>query len=385
MANIILSANYSAWVDTGIDVSTGETLDITSTGTWNLANGDSSYTCNANGLSWFTTRPGGFLVGTVLGKIGTSGESFLIGTHYTGRSSSPGRLYIVVNDTNHANNSGSMSVSVGVKGRNTLDDDVFEGSESSATVSNTFLTSAVTIDLNLTEEQNTRGGGLDTFINIDHLIGSDYADILIGNDNNNTLEGSGGDDILRGNAGNDTLRGGSENDTLYGNSGTDILYGGTENDTLYGGSEVDQLYGESEQDNLYGEAGNDTLNGGTGADMLNGGTGQDTMTGGSGADRFKYTKSNEGNDTITDFGVNDKLVFVSVNFGRLATGTLPSTAFRANSTGTANSNSQRFIFNTTSGVLKYDADGNGSAIGVPIATLTGVTRMSANQILITSS
>ncbi|MBF0628589.1 MAG: hypothetical protein HQL91_10275 [Magnetococcales bacterium] len=267
-----------------------------------------------------------------------------------------------------------MSVAIAVNGRqnitnglqNTPDDDIFDGTEG-ATVSNASLTAAVTINLNLTDEQDTRGGGNDLFSGIDHLIGTDYNDTLTGNDNDNTLTGGEGNDILRGGLGNDTLQGESEDDTIFGESENDTLSGGSGYDTLNGGSGVD------------------TLDGGSEADVLIGGIGRDNLTGGSGADQFKFIKPNEGGDTITDFRSSDKLVFVSANFGRLAVGALSSTLFRANTQGATTSTSQRFVFNTRTSELRYDADGTGSVPAVTIATLTGVTRLSANQIQIVAS
>jgi serralysin len=120
---------------------------------------------------------------------------------------------------------------------------------------------AVTVDL------RDRGFGGDaegdTYLNIENVSGSSYADVLLGNATNNTLNGMNGSDYLFGDFGNDILNGGS---------GRDILEGG---------------------------AGNDTLDGGMG---------YDTLIGGSGADKFVFRPSG-GGDTIVDFEVGiDKIV-----------------------------------------------------------------------------
>lgn len=252
---------------------------------------------------------------------------------------------------------------------NTLADETFDGAGGRKSVSNALLTSPVDIDLNLTESQETIGGGLDTFTGIDDLIGTDFNDILIGNGQDNTLEGGAGGDLLRGNPGNDTLMGGDGDDTLSGGSGDD------------------QIRGDSGKDQLFGGTGNDTLIGGSWADTLSGGAGQDTLTGGTGADQFKFTRRGEGADTITDFSASqgDKLVFVSANFGRLASGPLSSTRFRTSSTGNASTSSQRFLFNSTTGVLKYDPDGTGSSAALTVATLSNTRSLSYNQFLIASN
>lgn len=195
---------------------------------------------------------------------------------------------------------------------------------------------------------------------IENAEGGSGADKLIGNTLNNALIGNDGNDELHGDAGNDALSGGNGTDTLSGDAGSDILRGGDGNDTLYGNDDADQLTGGSKADQL---------------------------TGGMGADQFRYTKPSEGGDTITDFNgtQGDVLVFVSTNFGRLNAGTLSSTRFRASSTGRATTRSQRFLFNTTTGQLRYDADGTGSVAAVSLATLSGVSTLSAGQIMMAAS
>ena len=56
-----------------------------------------------------------------------------------------------------------------------------------------------------------------------------------------------------------------------------------------------------------GNAGHDTISTGSGADTLIGGTGDDRLTGGAGGDIFQYDSSNNGIDTITDFGTGDAI------------------------------------------------------------------------------
>ncbi|MBF0628845.1 MAG: discoidin domain-containing protein [Magnetococcales bacterium] len=269
---------------------------------------------------------------------------------------------------------------------NTDQNEVFDGSVGSSTVTSAALTSGVTIDLTLFGRQETGGGGSDEFKGVTHLTGSDHDDTLTGDAQANTLEGGAGADTVHGGIGDDSLNGGTGNDHLYGDADNDSVYGGYGNDYLSGGVGEDLLLGEAGADTLYGGSGNDTLDGGSYADLLQGGTGQDTLTGSTGVDTFKFLRPSEGGDTITDFTATDKLAFVSANFGKLAVGTLSSIRLRVGTTGLATTSSQRFLFNTTTGVLKYDADGNGkTASGVTIATLSNVTRLSASQIMIASS
>lgn len=218
------------------------------------------------------------------------------------------------------------------------------------------------------------------------LTGTDGHDLLSGTNLSESIYGLAGDDVIQGLDGGDMLYGGSGNDILRGGYGNDTLSGSLGADDLSGDSGADTLLGHSGNDLLSGGAGSDTLDGGSGADQLIGGTGTDTLTGGSEADRFKFMTLTELGDTITDFSVSqgDRLVFVSANFRNIATGTLGSTRFRASGSGSATSSSQRFLFNTGTGVLKFDPDGNGTSAAVTVATLN-VRSLSAGQILIVSN
>ncbi|MBF0627689.1 MAG: calcium-binding protein [Magnetococcales bacterium] len=236
----------------------------------------------------------------------------------------------------------------------------------------------------------------------DRLLGGAGDDWLYGGAGNDQLEGGAGADHLFGGGGNDTYVVGSAGDVVSEetSSGTDLvrsavtwtLGANLENLTLTGTGAVDgvgnalvnTLRGNGGANLLRGLAGNDLLYGGAGADRLIGGIGSDRLSGEGGADQFRFEKPSEGGDTITDFSAlqGDKLVFVSANFGKLAAGTLGATRFRASGSGSASTSAQRFLFNTTTHVLRYDPDGNGSAAAVTLATLSGVATLSNSQIVI---
>ncbi|QEX18958.1 hypothetical protein FRZ44_42700 [Hypericibacter terrae] len=65
-------------------------------------------------------------------------------------------------------------------------------------------------------------GGIDSYVSIEGLRGSEQADNLTGNTVNNRLEGRGGDDTLGGGGGGDTLVGGAGNDLSDGGAGADV-------------------------------------------------------------------------------------------------------------------------------------------------------------------
>jgi Ca2+-binding RTX toxin-like protein len=154
--------------------------------------------------------------------------------------------------------------------------------------------------------------------------------------------------------------------TILGTAGADSITAGLGNDSISGG------------------AGNDTLSGGAGDDTLVGGTGNDVLTGGAGADRFVFDSplgiSNV--DTIKDFLIGtDKIVLSAMTFSEFAgssTGlaiTAGNLVVGTGATAIAKDKDDYLIYDTTSDLLCYDADGNGS--GAPVAfvkvELTGTT------------
>lgn len=95
----------------------------------------------------------------------------------------------------------------------------------------------------------------------------------------------------------------TDNMTRAGTAKADRLVTFNGNDILNGRGANDYLEANGGRDVLLGGGGDDILLGGASADHLIGGFGQDVLTGGAGRDRFIYTNSNSGRDTISDFTV----------------------------------------------------------------------------------
>jgi Ca2+-binding RTX toxin-like protein len=117
---------------------------------------------------------------------------------------------------------------IGSAGRDRLD-----GGDGSDTVS--YAASAAVI-VDLSSGRSGQGGYAsgDTYISIENVLGSAYADTLLGNASDNVLSGGAGNDYIDGYASYDTLDGGDGNDTLIGGHGNDRLTGGAGNDVLWG-------------------------------------------------------------------------------------------------------------------------------------------------------
>lgn len=130
-----------------------------------------------------------------------------------------------------------------------------------------------------------------------------------------------------------------------------------------------------------GSAGSDTLSGGRGGDLLDGGLAADTLTGGAGDDAFRFsTALGNGNvDRITDFRLADdtilldNLIFAEVG----ADGPLALGAFHRSAAGVAQDADDRIIYDTDSGALSYDADGDGQVAAIQYARLNANLNLSA--------
>lgn len=147
----------------------------------------------------------------------------------------------------------------------------------------------------------------DILVDIERLIGSNFADVLIGRGTGTVLIGGAGPDELRDQtgAGDIQIFGGSGQDTLLGRDGQDTLFGGDNNDVIRGEADGDLIMGEHGNDTLRGGTGDDAMHGGLGNDIANGDQGNDTIAGGDGRDRLF---GNDNDDLISGDSGLDFLV-----------------------------------------------------------------------------
>ena len=245
--------------------------------------------------------------------------------------------------------------------------------------------------------------GNESYRNVEGVIGTGSGDSITGSSANDILRGGGGNDTLDGVGGVDlidftdgaagivfTLTQSASN-TVF-NTGTallgtdtyrnmegvigtgfnDTLNGSSLNDILRGGAGDDTINGNDGADTLRGDAGNDIINGGIGNDTIIGGTGADTLTGGAGADMFVFTAPLNNVDSITDFDGNvDQIHLDDAAFSAFGP-TIDAGEFVANSGGVAGDANDFLLYDTDTGDLYYDADGNGVGARVLIANITVV-------------
>ena len=167
----------------------------------------------------------------------------------------------------------------------------------------------------------------------------------------------------------------SDGSLVFGGAGNDLLVVQSGNCSLYGGDGDDRLASWAGASLLDGGAGDDTLIVGTGDATLKGGAGADIMTGGGGAQTFLYDALDGSIDQINWFTRGeDHLAFTAASLGVAA-----GTPFQANmfALDAAVGAQAQFVFDTASSTLYFDSDGNGSAPGVTVAQMVGLTTMSA--------
>ena len=76
---------------------------------------------------------------------------------------------------------------------------------------------------------------------------------------------------------------------------------------------VRNIVGDGSSEVLSGDGLRDFIDGLGGNDIITGGGGSDVLTGGGGDDRFRDTLANTNGDTITDFGLGDRIQITDVN------------------------------------------------------------------------
>jgi serralysin len=186
---------------------------------------------------------------------------------------------------------------------------------SSAAISKTSLVGSTT------DDHLTGGDGNDKLYGNagnDSLYGLGGNDVLLGGAGNDYLDGGAGNDTASYSAAivglvADLLNSASNTGEAYGDTYVSIesLTGSAYADTLRGDAAANVLNGGAGADHLYGRGGNDTLFGVAGNDVLIGGAGDDTFL-------FQPVAGGFGKDTITDFwpgaGSNDQLAFSSALF-----------------------------------------------------------------------
>src|SRR3954463_10971816 len=258
-----------------------------------------------------------------------------------------------------------------------------------------------------------------TFANGSALLFGDNSPGTANDNLANTLNGTAGNDLLQGLGGADTLNGGLGNDTyivgagdvITDTGGTDTIFtdvsfnvvanienltmtgtaninadGNTLANLITGNSGNNVVWANNGDDTLIGGAGSDDLHGEAGNDWIEGGLGNDTLGGGGDKDHLAFREYGAANaDSIISFATNwddiqlDAAGFASIGAtGRFAAGDVRF--YSAAGANAAHDADDRIVYNTSTGQVWYDADGNGSGAAQLIATLGAGTPFIATDI-----
>ncbi|WP_394893068.1 hypothetical protein ACG873_16355 [Mesorhizobium sp. AaZ16] len=221
------------------------------------------------------------------------------------------------------------------------------------------------------------------------LLGTDSIN-AIGNNLNNTITGNAGNNAIDGRGGIDVMQGGLGNDTYYVDNvldktieanvaGTDTVYTTVSKAFVDQFVEVIRLSG-SGNINTTGNSLANTIVGNGANNGMNGREGADTLTGGYGNDSFVFNTALGATniDTITDFKpvddtiqLDDFIFTQASGSGGGGLGTLLAGQFRINNTGAAQDADDRIIYDSESGRLWYDSNGNAAGGNYLFAELYG--------------
>ena len=153
----------------------------------------------------------------------------------------------------------------------------------------------------------------------DQLTGDAQDNAFIAGAGNDTINGGAGRDMLSFQVATGGVTASLATGTSSGADGNDSFIN-IEN--LRGSEFADMLSGDAGNNRIQGRDGGDAIDGGAGDDSLHGGYGNDTLTGGAGNDTFQYSGGGEGVDRITDFVAGDVIaIAVALTAGMPVSGT----------------------------------------------------------------
>lgn len=168
--------------------------------------------------------------------------------------------------------------------------------------------------------------------------------------------------------------------TLTNTGGASIINkGAIQGSVTFGdGNNIFRGHGGTVDGPVIGGAGSDTLNAGADGETLDGGAGRNVLTGGAGADTFQFSAIGAStSDRINgfNFAAGDGLALDHTVFTTLVVDVTPVFAIGT----TASSANDHLFYNTSSGNLYYDSNGNGAGHTVFLAHLAPGLHLTAGD------
>jgi Ca2+-binding RTX toxin-like protein len=209
----------------------------------------------------------------------------------------------------------------------------------------------------------------DSIKSIENIIGGSDEDKLTGDGKANRFKGMGDQDRIDGGGGSDTADYSDkfERIAVTLNGATSVLVEGDGDrlsniENVVGGSGNDVLSGDGSANRFEGADGDDILNGAAGNDVLVGGDGNDSLDGGDGKDKFVFNvalSATTNVDRIEIFVHDIDLLQLDDAVFKGIGQKLDPGEFRAGAGAVkANDANDRIIYDTNTGELRFDADGN---------------------------
>jgi Ca2+-binding RTX toxin-like protein len=243
--------------------------------------------------------------------------------------------------------------------------------------------------------------------NVEGLILDNPATSGTGNNLDNDLWGNNADNVLTGGDGADHLHGEAGNDTLIGGTGDDVYWitdaaadltesAGQGIDTVYtvvsytltAGADIETLAinsaGSMQAIDLTGNGSGNIVRGNNGTNVINGGNGNDELIGMGGQDVFLFNTALNVTfniDTLSDFSVADDIMHLDdAIFSTIAPGGLQATQFRVGAA--AQDGNDYIIYDSATGALYYDSDGNSPGAAIQFAELAPGLALTNNDFLV---
>lgn len=248
-------------------------------------------------------------------------------------------------------------------------------------------------------------GQIDQVSGIEGLGGTARDDVMRGDSGDNSFDGRQGQDRFDGGDGHDrlgfwsvarlgghgvhidtTVQGPQVLDDGFGNAETvvsieafalsaldDRFRGGDYDDDVSADQGADSLEGGAGDDVLRGDGGADTIEGGLGRDWIEGGAGQDVLIGGEGADSLVFrSRGTADADVVQDFVSGEDRLWLATGWrGLPATGINARHFLAGDGVDAAVTLVQRLLYDTATGILRYDPDGSGAQAAEVVAVLAG--------------